>query len=185
MLNGFVVSGDMAMRFKAIAMVTALVAGGILALSATGSAQEAIFVVRHSDPPPMLSLDEILDETPLSESGRQRAQMLAGLLEDAGISAIYASQTRRTVETAEPLAKALGVAIEVHSYDDVPGLIKRLHSDHVGERVLIVGHWSTIPPILKALGDPREVTIERSEYDNLFLVIPKEDRAPTVLHLHY
>lgn len=52
-------------------------------------------------------------------------------------------------------------------------------------QTFLVCHWSTIPPILKALGDPREVTIERSEYDNLFLVIPQEDRAPTVLHLHY
>jgi broad specificity phosphatase PhoE len=173
------------MRFKVIAMVTVLVAAGILATSATGSAQEAIFVVRHSDPPPVLRFDEILDETPLSESGQQRAQMLAGLLEDAGISAIYASQARRTVETAEPLAKALGIPIEVHSYDDVDGLIQRLHSDHPKERVLVVGHWSTIPPILKALGDPEEVTIERSEYDNLFVVIPREGQAPTVLHLHY
>jgi hypothetical protein len=38
---------------------------------------------------------------------------------------------------------------------------------------------------LKALGYPQEVTIERSEYDNLFLVIPKEDQTPMVLHLHY
>jgi hypothetical protein len=51
-------------------MVTALVAAGILATSATGSAQEAIFVVRHSDPPPMLRIDEIRDDTPLSDSGR-------------------------------------------------------------------------------------------------------------------
>ena len=111
--------------------------------------------------------------------------MLAARLKDAGISAIYASEAKRTAQTAEPLAQALGLQIEVHLGDDVDGLIKRLRSDHPKERVLIVGHWSTIPPILKALGDPEEVTIERSEYDNLFVVIPKEDQSPTVLHLHY
>jgi broad specificity phosphatase PhoE len=173
------------MKFKIIAMVTALAAGGILALSATASAQEAVFVVRHSDPPPMLRVDEILNETPLSESGQERAKMLAARLKDAGISAIYASEAKRTVQTAEPLAQALGLQIEVHLGDDVDGLIKALRSDHPEGRVLVVGHWGTIPSILKALGDPEEVTIERSEYDNLFLVIPKEDQAPTVLHLHY
>ena len=173
------------MDFKVVGMVAALAVGGILALSATGSAQEAIFVVRHSDPPPMLRLDDISDDTPLSESGQQRAAMLAERLKDAGISAIYASQAVRTVQTAEPLAKALGIQIQVHSYDDVDGLISALRADHQGDRVLIVGHWSTIPLILKAFGDPQEITIERSAYDNLFVVIPKEEQAPTVLHLHY
>ena len=50
-------------------------------------AQEVVFVVRHSDPPATLSLDEILDETPLSDSGQQRAKMLAERLKDAGIPA--------------------------------------------------------------------------------------------------
>jgi len=144
------------MRFRVIAMVTALVAGGILALPATGRAQEAIFVVRHSDPPPMLRVDEILNETPLSESGQERAQMLATRLKDAGISAIYASEAKRTVQTAEPLAQALGLQIEIHPGDDVDGLINALRSDHPKERVLVVGHWSTIPSILTALGDPEE-----------------------------
>ena len=141
--------------------------------------------MRHSDPPPMLRIDEIGDDTPLSESGQQRAAMLAGRLKDAGISAIYATEARRTVQTAEPLAEALGIQIRVHLGDDVDGLIKRLRSDHQGNRVLVVGHWSTIPAILKAFGHPQEITIERSAYDNLFVVIPKGEQAPTVLHLHY
>jgi len=34
-----------------------------------GSAHEAIYIVRHSDPPSTLNLDEILDETPLWTGG--------------------------------------------------------------------------------------------------------------------
>jgi broad specificity phosphatase PhoE len=149
-------------------------------------AQEAIFIVRHSDPPPMLRIDEIREDTPLSDSGQQRATTLAARLKDTGISAIYATEARRTVQTAEPLAKALGIQIQVHLGDDIDGLIKRLRSDHQGQRVLVIGHWSTIPPILKALGHPRDIAIERSAFDNLFVVMPKGDNAPpTVLHLHY
>ena len=172
------------MGLRAIGLVTVL-AVSMLGYPLPSRAQEAIFVVRHSDPPPMLRLDDISDDTPLSESGQQRAAMLAERLKDAGISAIYASQAVRTVQTAEPLAKALGIQIQVHSYDDVDGLIRQLRADHQGERVLIVGHWSTIPLILKAFGDPQETTIERSAYNNLFVVIPKGEKAPIVLHLHY
>jgi broad specificity phosphatase PhoE len=172
------------MTLKANGLLVAL-AAWILAWPISVAAQEAIFIVRHSDPPTVLSLDEIKDETPLSESGQLRAKMLAERLKDSGITAIYATQARRTVETAEPLAKALGIKIQIHSYDDVDGLVKRVRSEHQGDRVLIVGHWSTIPPILKALGDPQHIEIERSAYDNLFVVIPNEADAPTVLHLHY
>ncbi len=78
------------------------------------SAQEAIYIVRHSDPPSTLKLDEIY-ETPLSEFGQQRAKMLAERLKDAGITAVYATQAKRTVETAGPLATARGLEIRVHS----------------------------------------------------------------------
>nr|WP_276327637.1 histidine phosphatase family protein [Sinorhizobium fredii] len=139
----------------------------------------------RSAPPSTLNLDEILDETPLSESGQQRAKMLAERLKDAGVTAIYATQATRTVETAEPLAKTRGLEIRVHSYEDSDGLVRLLRSENGRDRVLVVGHWSTIPEILKALGYPEEVKIERSAYDNLFVVVPKEEQAPIVLHLHY
>ena len=148
-------------------------------------AQEVVFVVRHSDPPPMLRIDEIREDTPLSESGRQRAQALAGRLRDAGISAIYTPEALRTIQTAEPLADVLRIKGEVHLGDDVDGLIADIKANHPAERVLIVGHWSTIPSIVKALGASEEVKIERSEFDNLFVVLPHDQQAPTLLHLHY
>lgn len=172
------------MTIKATGLLVAL-AAWMLAWPISVAAQEVIFIVRHSDPPTVLNLDEIKDETPLSESGQQRAKMLAERLKDSGVTAIYATQARRTVETAEPLAKALGVKIQVHSYDDVDGLVQSVRSEHQGDRVLIVGHWSTIPLILKALGDPQQIQIERSAYDNLFVVIPNGADAPIVVHLHY
>ena len=60
-----------------------------------------------------------------------------------------------------------------------------LRAENSKARVLIVGHWSTIPEILKAYGYPNEVKIERSAYDNLFVVVPEGEQAPLVLRLHY
>ena len=111
--------------------------------------------------------------------------MLADRLKDAGVTAIYATQATRTVETAKPLAKALGLEIHVHSYEDSEGLVRLLRSENGMDRVLVVGHWSTLPEILRALGYTQEVKIERSAYDNLFVVVPRGEQAPFVLHLHY
>ena len=79
------------MGFRAIRILIGS-AVGLTVLPHLISAQEVIFVVRHSDPPSTLNLDEILDETPLSESGQKRAKLLAERLKDAGITAIYATK---------------------------------------------------------------------------------------------
>ena len=142
------------MELRAIRLLISL-AAGILVLPHSVDAQEVIYLVRHSDPPSTLNLDEILDETPLSESGQQRANMLAARLKDAGITAIYATQATRTVETAEPLAQALGLEIRIHSYEDSDGLVRLLRAENGKDRVLVVGHWSTIPEILKDAGISR------------------------------
>ena len=172
------------MAMRAIRLLIGL-AAGILVSPYSVTAQDVVYIVRHSDPPSTLNLDEILDETPLSESGQQRAKMLAERLKDAGITAVYATQARRTVETAEPLATARGLEIHIHSYEDSDGLVGLLRSENSKDRVLVVGHWSTIPEILKALGYPEDVKIERSAYDNLFVVVPRAGQAPIVMHLHY
>lgn len=49
--------------------------------------------------------------TPLSDVGRRQAAAIAAALADRPIAAVYASPLARTMETAEPLASALGVEI--------------------------------------------------------------------------
>ena len=56
------------MRSRAIGFLIGF-AVGIVLLPHAVSAQEAIYIVRHSDPPSTLNLDEILDETPLWTGG--------------------------------------------------------------------------------------------------------------------
>jgi probable phosphomutase (TIGR03848 family) len=65
----------------------------------------------------------------LNEHGHEQAAALAESLKAAPIRAIYSSPLERAVETAEPLAQALGLAIQVR-----PGL---LDTD--------VGEWEGLP----------------------------------------
>lgn len=163
-----------------------LLAAFVCALpSRPAGAQEVVFVVRHASPPAFLSLDQIKDDTPLSESGRKRAEALATTLKDAGITAIYATDALRTVQTAEPLAKRLGLPIRQVPRRDIDGLVERLRGEHAHGRVLVVDHWNTLPPTLKALGYPRDVRIKRDARDEIFVVVPVPGSAPVVIHMRY
>ena len=53
--------------------------------------------------------------TPLSERGRQQAEATARALSSETLSAIYSSDLRRAVETAEPLARSTGLPVEKSS----------------------------------------------------------------------
>ena len=150
------------------------------------SGQEVIFVARHTDPQALLRLDApIQDDTPLSETGFKQAETLAARLKDAGITAIHTSKTVRTIETAGPIAKELDLDITSISRRDVDGLIQSLRQLRSDDRVLIVGHWTTMPKILQRLGYPEEVKIERSVRNDLFMVMPRSDGPPVVVYLHY
>lgn len=150
-----------------------------LLLATAARAQRAIFLVRHAE-----KVDESRDP-PLSEAGQARARALAALLKDAGIRAIYVSEYRRTRQTAEPLARKLGLSPVTVAAADREGLLRSLRVDHRDDVVLVVGHGDTLPPLLKALGSPQEIGIARGDYDNLFLLVPRAGAAPTLLRLHF
>jgi probable phosphoglycerate mutase len=74
-----------------------------------------------------------LPEVHLNEKGRSQAQAVAEKLKSLPIKAVYSSPLERAMETAEPLAKALGLEIVQR-----PGLIE-----------LEIGEWQGQP--LKSL----------------------------------
>jgi len=73
----------------------------------------------------------------LTEKEQQRARTLAAILKDAGINAIYTNPRLRSIQTAEPLAKALNVESKTLPVrlDDIEGLIRALRT-HPRDRVL-------------------------------------------------
>ena len=111
-------------------------------------------------------------DPPLDSIGRVRAAALRETLEDAGVSAIYVTQYRRTHETAQPLADALGLepreigvagGADVHAQAVATALLSR----HRGEVVLVVGHSNTIGRIARALGAAAPVELGDTEYAHL------------------
>lgn len=90
-------------------------------------------------------------DPPLTTIGEARAQRLAASLADQPLDAIYSSPTRRTRQTAAPVARAK--AQEVIAYDpaDAAAFARRLRAEHPAGTVLVIGHSDTLPPLARAL----------------------------------
>ena len=142
--------------------------------ASTAAAQSTIFFVRHAE-------KGSGDDPDLTEAGRARAESLATILKDAGVTAIYTSEVKRTQQTAAPLAKVLHIEPSIIAATDRAALLAKL-KDSSGN-VLVVGHSNTIPELIKALGITTSVTIADNDYDNLFVVILEE--KPRLIRLHY
>ena len=93
------------------------------------------------------------------------------MLADARITVIYATEYRRTQDTAKPLATKLGLPVLSSPARAGDALIAKLKKDHAGDVVLLVGHSNSLPALIKALGG-QDITIQDNEYDNLFVVVP-------------
>jgi broad specificity phosphatase PhoE len=160
-----------------------LAASGLLAAPAA-QAQKAIFVVRHGE-----KISE--EDERLTEAGRARAGRLAEMLRKSGISAIYSTDTERTVGTVQPLANSLGLKVRIYEAKPVDGgfdirpFVESLKSEVPDGIVLVVGHSDSVPPLLQALGCSEDVSIASDEYDNLFVVVPKRGGGATLVRLRY
>jgi phosphohistidine phosphatase SixA len=117
----------------------------------------------------------------LTSKGQQRAQLLARMLKEAGMTAIFTSTFRRTKETAAPLAALLHVVPKVIAEDLDEGRAQLLES---GERVLVVGHTDTVPELVAAMGGPAGLTIGDEEFDR-FLALTVTATDAVLLHLRY
>ena len=160
-------------------MTRLLLAAALLSFARPASAQEAIYVVRHAE-----RADQSADAV-LSTEGVGRAYRLRDLLHDAGITSIFTSELRRTIDTAKPLADASHVTATRVAADDPPALAAKVTGVGPRDRVLVVGHSNTVPVLLRALGVDAAINIPDDEYDNLFIVVPQKAGRPVLLRLRY
>lgn len=143
---------------------------------AVAHAQKLVILVRHAERADGGAGTGGMTKTPadplLSAAGEARAQKLATMLVDAGVTTIFTTEFRRTQDTAKPLAAKLGVTAQVVPGNDLAGLIAKIKGAKPSDVVFVVGHSNTVPDIIKQLGGP-PVTIADNEYDNLFIVVPQ------------
>jgi hypothetical protein len=152
--------------FSAILLILALVATAALASAQVQplvKVDAPVFVIRHFQKGPGA-------DPSLTAGGRANAERLAAILKDKGIQAIFATATRRAVETAEPLAKALEIPVTRYDPSNIASLATAVKA--AAGPVLIVGHSNTVPELVALFGGARPAPIGDDDYGMLFEVAP-------------
>ena len=171
--------GDCIVTVVKRAVPVLLILAALTAAPRPARAQEAIYVVRHAE-----RADQSADSL-LSPEGVRRSQKLRDTLRDAGITTIFTSERRRTIDTAAPLAAANHLTSQVVPAADMAAVAAKVAASGPRARVLVVGHSNTVPALLYALHVDEDVTIADSEHDNLFIVVPQKEGRPVFLRLKY
>ncbi len=155
--------------------VLVLFVASLIAVS-FASAEPIVVIVRHAEK----AANDPKDPD-LSPAGRDRAKALARILKDAGITAIFTSEFKRTQETAVPTSSSTGISPTIVAGKDIAALVSKLRQ--LNGNALVVGHGDTIPNILTAIGIDGPVQIPDSDYSEIFVV--SLGAKPQLLRLHY
>ena len=139
-------------------------------------AQPVVVIVRHGEKAANGGTDP-----DLSSAGRARADALARILKDSGITAIFTTEFKRTQETAAPTGASAHVTPTVVAAKDTAALVAKLHQ--LNGNALVVGHGDTIPNLIKALGINTPINIPDADYSEL-LIVTLGDK-PQLFRLHY
>jgi len=118
----------------------------------------------------------------LSAAGKRRAALLAKMFGGAGVSAIFTSTFRRTMDTAAPLAAKTGLTPTVIANDIARARTQMLGS---GPCVVVIGHSDTVPAFVRALGGPPGIVIGDEEFDRMFVVAVAPAGSGPVLQMRY
>ncbi len=166
-------------RTQIVIIYTAIAVG--LAWFFELQATTTVIFVRHAEKAALPA-----EDPGLNAAGQQRAAELARQLVDAdviaGVDAIYSTSYRRTEETVQPVATALGLPIISYDASNTETIVDEIIHDHKGHIILVVGHSNTVPAMIGNMGASKNVPeISENEYDNIYIVsVPWFGKTKTI-----
>jgi len=155
------------------------------------TAAKVVFLLRHAE-----KISEVERDPDLSLQGVERAERLARLLAEAGVTHLFSSEFRRTQKTLEPLARSTSKAITIISARGLDQQVQALRDLPAGSIAVVCGHSNTLPRLVRELGgNPSRVeasadgeSLPQDEYQRLYMMVlenPPEARPITFLELCY
>jgi phosphohistidine phosphatase SixA len=128
-----------------------------------------VFVLRHAETSTAPG-----DDPELSMAGKLRAERLsavfAGVTGGTALDGVVVNEWRRTQQTAQPLANALGIPVVVVSSTDPREAAHRALDDFDGSPVLIVADADAIPRIVEELSGEDVPVALATDFDTLYVV---------------
>ncbi len=123
------------------------------------------------------------DNPDLTKDGKKRAKALTELKHLFKITQVYSSDTKRTIATAEPIAKEMNLIVNTSfGATQYESMMTDISKNHSGTTVMVVGHSDTIPGFLNYLTKSNLYKeIDSTDYSNLF-IIQYEAPGKAVVH---
>lgn len=113
-----------------------------------------LFLIRHALAGVRNNLDPADDRRPLDEIGLNQAQSIAASWTCGDIEAVYSSPALRCVQTVEPLAERLGLAVQI-APELFEGTARSRSIEYIrsftGRSVVLCSHGDVIPDVLRNL----------------------------------
>lgn len=179
---------DFPMKLNGRDLVAALILSVSVLLSPTVVAQTeaeaptVVYLIRHAEKSTAGPPDDPKNPH-LNSEGVRRAGDLVRLLGEAGVTSIFSTDYRRTIETVDPLAKHLTLEIQTYDPRDLSDSAKILKSSP--GRHVVSGHSNTTPALVELLGgEPGPPIDEEREYDRLYILVIDSGET-TTLRLRY
>jgi 8-oxo-dGTP diphosphatase len=113
-----------------------------------------LHLVRHAKAGDRSEWDGPDELRPLSSKGQDQAEALAATLAEGPIKRVLSSRYRRCSQTVEPLARRLGLDIEIHpalSEEADVGATWKLLEALAGNEVVLCTHGNLVGPVLDRL----------------------------------
>ena len=137
-----------------------------------------LFILRHTE-----KQEPDAEDPQLSEQGIKRAQYWARVLQDVQFDAVYTTNFKRNIQTANLVTAGRDVELKIYypmSFD-----VKQFLQQEQGKRILIIGHSNTIPDMVNRLvGSNEEPPMSHQNYNLLYIVnIDQNSRYSTLLHI--
>jgi len=105
----------------------------------------------------------------LTKIGEKRAVFWSEVFKNIEFEAIYSTQTKRTLSTAQPTAKQKKLAPIIYHTKTID--LKKIAEKYKGKKILIVGHSNTIPDMVNyLLGNQGVGEIGEFNNSNLYIV---------------
>jgi broad specificity phosphatase PhoE len=146
-----------------LALLATAALAGCAAVPATLNSARTVYVTRHMQKAPDGS------DPALSAEGAVNADRLAEALADKGVVAIFATPTRRAMETAAPLARRTGIEVTAYDPRDPQALAAAVAA--APGSVLVVGHSNTVADLVSRFGGRNPpAPLSEDDYGRVFVI---------------
>ena len=146
---------------------------------AAQDAPRTVYVVRHAEKGP-----ENPDPS-LTDGGKRRAATLARVLMDAKVTALFASEFKRTQETLAPLGQAAGITTTVVSAGKMNDLITAISALPPGSSAVVASHSNLVHLIVERLTGQKMNMLTDADYDRLVVLTVEGDGRGRAVVLRY